>query len=164
MAYNNLRIGNRTAEEFRAAWIEARNDLKEVGLLNTNPLSTYHEFFGKLPEDLMMRCVKDKRKYPLLDGGESEERAPKTWEEACDLLDELKERDKRFEYLPRRGLTLGLQRSRSKGRGHLRSQGQYLHLSRRCWPRLEAEGGLQHDRGWDLPLSSRASLDIAKEG
>ncbi len=74
----NLRKGNRTAEEFRAAWIEARNDLKEVGLLNTNPLSTYHEFLGKLPEDLMMSCVKDKRKYPLPDGGESEERPPET--------------------------------------------------------------------------------------
>ena len=36
----------------------------------------------------MMRCVKDNRKYPLPDGGESEERAPETWEEACDLLDE----------------------------------------------------------------------------
>ena len=77
-AYLNLRKGNRTAEEFRAAWIEARNDLKEVGLLNTNPLSTYHEFLGKFPEDLMMRCVKHKRKYALQDGGESEERPPET--------------------------------------------------------------------------------------
>ena len=77
-AYLNLRKGNRTAEEFRAAWVEARNDLREVGLLNTNTLSMYHEFLRKLPEDLMMRFVKDKRKYPLPDGGESQERPPET--------------------------------------------------------------------------------------
>ena len=44
----------------------------------------------------MMRCIKDKRKYALPDGGESEELPPETWEEVCDLLDEFEERDKQL--------------------------------------------------------------------
>ena len=43
-----------------------------------------------------MRCIKDKRKHPLPDGGESEERPPETWEEVCDLLDEFEERDRQI--------------------------------------------------------------------
>ena len=82
----------------------------------------------------MMRCVKNKRKHRLRDGGESDERPPETWEEACDLLDEFKERDKRLklfkESISRGGSNTwvhaasGGKKGGRKGRGRSKGRGK----------------------------------------
>ena len=123
----------------------------------------------------MMRCVKDKRKYPLPDGGESEERAPETWEEACDVLDEFEERDKRIrlfkESIGRGGNNWvqaagggkkGTKKGRGRGKGHGRGGAQGGRLPAF---RFKAKyGDCRHEHDGSCPYDhSEASLRAWRE-